>query len=101
MLPIGDRSADIKISMPPPFLYLKTTYTSLDTGGIIIELLQGFKDSEVGTAFGKIVSSHVKYVKIPPKRLLLGGKDFSNVRFELPKGGNAAKVAASEAGLTC
>lgn len=50
----------------------------------------------IGGAFGKIVSSFVNDVLMPPIGLLLGGVDFSNLFVSLG-GGEFASVAAAEA----
>lgn len=52
----------------------------------------------IGAAFGKIVSSFVGDVLMPPLGLLLGGLDFSNLFVDLSGGGYATLAAAKEAG---
>lgn len=49
----------------------------------------------IGAAFGKIVSSFVKDVVMPPIGMITGGVDFSDLAFELQ-----AAVAANEAAGT-
>jgi large conductance mechanosensitive channel len=50
----------------------------------------------IGAAFGKIVSSLVSDIIMPPIGLLLGGVDFSNKFFVL-KGGEYPTLAAAKA----
>jgi large conductance mechanosensitive channel len=50
----------------------------------------------IGAAFGKIVSSLVSDIIMPPIGLLLGGVDFSNKFFVL-KGGDYPTLAAAKA----
>jgi large conductance mechanosensitive channel len=52
----------------------------------------------IGAAFGKIVSSFVGDVLMPPIGLLLGGIDFSNFFINLSGGEYATLAAAKEAG---
>jgi large conductance mechanosensitive channel len=52
----------------------------------------------IGAAFGKIVSSFVADVLMPPIGLLLGGVDFSNLFVNLSSGGYATIEAAKAAG---
>jgi large conductance mechanosensitive channel len=52
----------------------------------------------IGAAFGKIVSSFVGDVLMPPIGLLLGGIDFSNFFINLSGGDYATLAAAKEAG---
>jgi large conductance mechanosensitive channel len=52
----------------------------------------------IGGAFGKIVSSLVKDVIMPPIGLLLGQVDFSSLFVDLSRGGHASLAAAQEAG---
>lgn len=52
----------------------------------------------LGVAFGKIVSSFVGDVLMPPLGLLLGGLDFSNLFVDLSGAGHATLAAAKEAG---
>jgi large conductance mechanosensitive channel len=52
----------------------------------------------IGGAFGKIVSSAVNDVLMPPIGLLLGGVDFSNLFVDLSGAGHATLAAAKEAG---
>ena len=52
----------------------------------------------IGGAFGKIVSSFVNDVLMPPVGLLLGGVDFSNLFVSLGGGDHASLAAAQEAG---
>ncbi len=49
-------------------------------------------------AFGKIVSSFVADVLMPPLGLLLGKVDFANLFLDLSGGGHATLAAAREAG---
>lgn len=50
----------------------------------------------IGAAFGKIVSSIVNDIIMPPIGMLMGGVDFSNLFLDL-SGGNYASLAAAEA----
>ncbi len=50
----------------------------------------------IGAAFGKIVSSLVTDIIMPPIGLLLGGVDFSN-KFYVLKGGTYASLAQAKA----
>ena len=50
----------------------------------------------IGAAFGKIVSSLVNDIVMPPIGLLLGGVDFSN-KFLVLKGGSYPSIAAATA----
>ncbi len=52
----------------------------------------------LGGAFGKIVSSFVKDVLMPPLGLLLGNVDFANLFLDLSGKGYASLAAAREAG---
>ena len=52
----------------------------------------------IGAAFGKIVSSLVNDVIMPPIGLLTGGIDFSNLYVNLSGGEYASLVQAQEAG---
>jgi large conductance mechanosensitive channel len=53
----------------------------------------------IGAAFGKIVSSFVKDVVMPPIGKLLGGVDFSNLFVNLGDGDYATLAEAQEAGV--
>jgi large conductance mechanosensitive channel len=52
----------------------------------------------IGAAFGKIVSSFVNDVIMPPIGMLMGGVDFSNLFINLGDGAFASLAAAEEAG---
>jgi len=52
----------------------------------------------IGAAFGKIVSSAVNDLIMPPIGLMLGGVDFSNLFVNLGDGAFATLAAAEEAG---
>lgn len=52
----------------------------------------------MGAAFGKIVTSFVNDVLMPPLGLLLGGTDFSDWFIDLSGGGYATLASAQEAG---
>ncbi|MDH3870764.1 MAG: large conductance mechanosensitive channel protein MscL [Gammaproteobacteria bacterium] len=52
----------------------------------------------IGVAFGKIISSFVKDVLMPPIGKLMGGVDFSNLFINLGDGAYATLAAAQEAG---
>jgi large conductance mechanosensitive channel len=52
----------------------------------------------IGVAFGKIVSSAVNDLIMPPIGMLLGGVDFSNLFVNLGDGAFATLAAAEEAG---
>ena len=52
----------------------------------------------IGAAFGKIVSSAVNDLIMPPIGLLLGGVDFSNLFINLGDTAHASLAAAEEAG---
>jgi large conductance mechanosensitive channel len=52
----------------------------------------------VGAAFGKIVSSLVKDVLMPPIGLVMGGVDFSNMFLDLSHKGYPSLAAATAAG---
>lgn len=52
----------------------------------------------IGAAFGKIVSSFVSDVLMPPIGLLLGRVDFSNLFLDLSGSGHASLAAAKAAG---
>jgi large conductance mechanosensitive channel len=52
----------------------------------------------IGAAFGKIVTSFVSDILMPPIGLLLGGVDFSNIFVVLGEGDYATIEAAKEAG---
>ncbi len=52
----------------------------------------------IGAAFGKIVSSIVNDIIMPPIGMLMGGVDFSNLYFDLSRTGYASLAAAEEAG---
>jgi len=57
--------------------------------GNVVDLAVGVV---IGGAFGKIVSSLVDQVVMPPIGLLLGGVDFSSLKIVLKPGDVAAKV---------
>jgi len=52
----------------------------------------------IGAAFGRIVSSMVNDIIMPPIGLLMGNLDFSNLFVDLSRGGYASLAAAEEAG---
>jgi large conductance mechanosensitive channel len=52
----------------------------------------------IGAAFGRIVSSFVNDVIMPPIGLLMGNVDFSNLYLDLGGGNFATLAAAEEAG---
>lgn len=52
----------------------------------------------MGAAFGKIVTSFVNDVLMPPLGLVLGGTDFSDWFIDLSGGGYTTLAAAQEAG---
>ena len=52
----------------------------------------------IGAAFGKIVSSFVNDIIMPPIGMLMGGVDFSNLFVDLSGTGFASIAAAEEAG---
>lgn len=52
----------------------------------------------IGAAFGRIVSSFVNDVIMPPIGMLMGGLDFSNLYMNLGDGTFATLAAAEEAG---
>ena len=52
----------------------------------------------IGGAFGKIVSSFVNDVIMPPIGMLMGGVDFSNLYINLSEGSYASLAEAQEAG---
>jgi large conductance mechanosensitive channel len=53
----------------------------------------------IGAAFGKIITSFVGDVLMPPIGVLLGGVDFSNIFVVLGEGDFASVAAAKEAGV--
>lgn len=63
--------------------------------GNVIDLAVGVI---IGAAFGKIVSSLVSDVVMPPIGLVLGNVNFSSLFFDLSGKGYATLVAAREAG---
>ena len=63
--------------------------------GSVIDLAVGVI---IGAAFGKIVSSLVNDIIMPPIGLLLGGIDFSDLFINLSGGEYASLAAAREAG---
>lgn len=52
----------------------------------------------LGAAFGKIVSSIVNDIVMPPIGLMLGGVDFSNLFIDLSGTGHASLALAQQAG---
>lgn len=52
----------------------------------------------IGAAFGKIVSSIVNDIIMPPIGLMMGGVDFSNLFVDLSGAGHATLAAAEAAG---
>jgi large conductance mechanosensitive channel len=52
----------------------------------------------IGAAFGKIVTSLVNDVLMPPVGLLMGNMDFSDLFLDLSMAGHATLAAAEEAG---
>jgi len=63
--------------------------------GNVLDMAVGFI---LGTAFGKIVTSLVNDVILPPIGLLLGKADFNSLFIDLSGGGHATLAAAKEAG---
>lgn len=63
--------------------------------GSVIDLAVGVI---IGAAFGKIVSSLVNDIVMPPLGLLIGGIDFSDLFINLSGGEYASLAAAKEAG---
>ena len=63
--------------------------------GNVIDMAVGIV---IGGAFGKIVSSFVKDVIMPPIGKLMGGVDFSNLFINLSEGSYASLAEAQEAG---
>ena len=63
--------------------------------GSVIDLAVGVV---IGAAFGKIVTSLVNDIIMPPIGLLLGGIDFSNLFITLSGGDYSTLAAAQEAG---
>jgi large conductance mechanosensitive channel len=63
--------------------------------GNVIDLAVGII---IGGAFGKIVTSLVNDIIMPPIGLLLGNVDFSNLFFDLSMQGYPSLAAAQEAG---
>ena len=63
--------------------------------GSVIDLAVGVV---IGAAFGRIVTSLVNDIIMPPIGLLLGGIDFSNMFITLSGGEYATLAAAQEAG---
>ncbi len=53
----------------------------------------------VGTAFGKIVSSFVSDIIMPPVGVLLGGVDFSNLRIILKKATTTSEAVSINYGV--
>ncbi len=53
----------------------------------------------LGSAFGKIVSSLVSDIIMPPVGLLLGGVDFSNLRLVLKKASDGTALVAINYGV--
>ncbi len=53
----------------------------------------------IGAAFGKIVSSFVSDIIMPPIGLLLGGVDFSNLAITLKKASNGAEAVTINYGV--
>lgn len=62
--------------------------------GNVVDLAVGVV---IGAAFGKIVSSFVDDVLMPPIGKLMGGADFSNLFVNLSDGKDYASVAAAKA----
>ncbi len=54
----------------------------------------------IGVAFGKIISSLVSDILMPPIGLLLGKMDFSNLFINLSGGDYSSLAAAKEAGIS-
>jgi len=63
--------------------------------GNVIDMAVGIV---IGAAFGKIVSSVVDDIIMPPIGLLMGGVDFSNLFLDLSRSGHATLALAEEAG---
>jgi large conductance mechanosensitive channel len=63
--------------------------------GNVIDLAVGII---IGGAFGKIVTSLVNDIVMPPVGLLMGNVDFSNLFFDLSMHGYPSLAAAQEAG---
>lgn len=63
--------------------------------GSVIDMAVGII---IGAAFGKIVTSFVNDVLMPPIGLLMGNVDFSNLFFDLSLSGHSTLAAAAEAG---
>lgn len=63
--------------------------------GSVVDLAVGII---IGAAFGKIVSSFVNDILMPPIGVLLGNVDFSNIFINLSSGDYPSLAAAQEAG---
>jgi large conductance mechanosensitive channel len=70
-------------------------FTAFIKRGSVIDLAVGVI---IGSAFGRIVSSLVEDIILPPVGLLLGKVDFSNLFINLSGGSYASLNAAKEAG---
>ena len=70
-------------------------FKSFAMRGNVVDMAVGIV---IGGAFGKIVSSFVADVLMPPIGLLLGGVDFSNLFMVLGEGSFDSLDAAKEAG---
>ena len=72
-----------------------TEFKKFAMRGNVIDLAVGVI---IGAAFGKIVTSLVSDVIMPPIGVLMGGLDFSNIFINLSGGDYATLQAAKEAG---
>ena len=70
-------------------------FKKFDMRGNVVDMAVGIV---IGAAFGKIVSSVVNDIIMPPIGLLMGGVDFSNLFLDLSRSGHATLALAEEAG---
>jgi large conductance mechanosensitive channel len=75
--------------------YMLKEFKEFAMRGNVVDMAVGII---IGAAFGKIISSLVKDVIMPPIGVAMGGVDFSNIFINLSDGEYANLAAAKEAG---
>jgi len=75
---------------------MMSEFREFATRGNVVDMAVGIV---IGVAFGKIVSSFVSDVLMPPIGLMVGGVDFSNLMMTLKQAGEEAEAVTLNYGL--
>ena len=75
---------------------MMSEFREFATRGNVVDMAVGIV---IGVAFGKIVSSFVSDVLMPPIGLMVGGVDFSNLTMTLKQAGEEAEAVTLNYGL--